>query len=117
MENIKIKNYKMNFRLKYKKISIVDIEVYKKDNYIEISSVVCIEPYSELLIKLYSDDPIKASELIETFSDLQELRGWLWEVYFMDNKNTIDKYDDVVEDINNRLKEVASKFDLFLIKN
>jgi len=107
----------MNFRLKYKKTTIVDIEVYKKDNYIEIDSVVCIEPYSDLLLRTYSDDKNKATELIETFDELQELRGWLWEVYFMDNKNTIDKYDDVIDDIENRLKDVASKFELFLIKN
>jgi len=107
----------MNFRLKYNKSTIVDIEVYKKDNYIEIDSSVCIETYSDLLIDTYSYDTNKVSELIETFDDLQELRGWLWEVYFMDNNNTIDKFDDVVSDINERLKEVASKYDLFLIKD
>ena len=79
--------------------------------------MVCIEPYSDLLIDTYSYDSNKVSELIETFDDLQELRGWLWEVYFMDNKNTIDKYDDVVNDINERLKEVAIKYDLFLMKD
>lgn len=107
----------MNFRLKYKKSTIVDIEVYTQDNYIEMHSVICIEPYSDLLIKTYSEEPNRVPELIETFDELQELRGWLWEDYFMDNKNTIDKYDDVIDDINNQLKNVASKFDLFLIKD
>jgi len=107
----------MNFRLKYKKMTIVDIEVYKNDNYIEIDSVVCIEPYSNLLIEVYLDDSNRVTEFIETFDNLQELRGWLWEVYFMDNKNTIDKYDDVVDDINKRLTDIAGEYNLFFMKD
>ena len=76
--------------------------------------MVCIEPYSDLLIDTYSYDSNKVSELIETFDDLQELRGWLWEVYFMGDKNTIDKYDDVIYNITNILNDAAIKFDLYL---
>ena len=81
--------------------TILDCDVYQKEDvetdrqYIELSSTVCIEPYSLLLLSL----PTLAErvECMKDFGYLQELRGWLWEVYFVGRKNDAKEYDEVLE--------------------
>ena len=104
--------------------TILDVDLYiKKENddatdwqhtpksFIEISSVVPIEVYSRFLL----DNLDKKDEIIETFSALDELRGWLWETYFMGMKNDVKEYDNVVKEVTQMLISVAKNFNLNFI--
>jgi len=92
----------------------------KKENknpdnyYVELSSLVCIEPYSRLLLSTPEEE---REEIIATFDALQELRGWLWESYFMNKKNTSDEYDNVLKELRTMLKGVAEKYDLYYVED
>lgn len=91
--------------------TIVDIEFYKKENYLELKSVIVIDTYSEFLLSNLD----RKNEIIKTFDYLSELRGWLWEIYFMKKRNTIEKYNDVLSTLKIELKRIAKEFNLLFI--
>jgi len=100
--------------------TIVDLECWVKtaeDNkdykYIELSVTVDIFYYSVFLLT----NPDKQSEIIRDFSDIQELRGWLWEVYFNGQRSDPDKYADVLAKLREMLKTVANKYDLSYVED
>ena len=100
--------------------TIVDLECYVKtdeDNrdykYVELGVVVDIQYYSIFLLQNLN----RKAEIITTFSDIQELRGWLWESYFMGGSNDPDKYYDVLTELRKKLKAVAEKYDLYYIED
>ena len=101
--------------------SVVDmdcwIETSEDDSdykYIELSVTVDIQSYSMLLLR----QPLKKQvQVITDFSDIQELRGWLWERYFMGGKNDPDKYDDVLAKLKAMLREVGERYDLALVQD
>lgn len=99
--------------------TVVDIELNQtKEDYIELRSVVCIEPYSKLLIDCYIQhigQPEKILEFIQTFTELQELRGWLWETYFMGSENTNKEFHAVLKAVKDILSEVCKKYNLYLV--
>lgn len=94
--------------------TIVDTECYTKDGYVEISSGVCIDYYSKFLLE--SDEALR-DEIIAEFDALQELRGWLWESYFMGRKNTDKEYDDVIEALRVIFRNLARKYDLGFVED
>lgn len=97
--------------------TLVDIEIYKareeQHDYVELKSVVCVKPYSDFLLKLDDD---KQGKFIDVIDDLSELRGWMWENYFMVKKNDNHyNYDDIVQLVALKVKEVADYFGLYLV--
>lgn len=98
--------------------TLLDIDVWiekEKDyKYIELSSLVDIYYYSNMLLEI--NDDIK-KEFINDFYALSELRGWLWEVFFMGGKNDISKYDDVISSLEKILIDISNKYNLTLIKD
>ena len=106
--------------------TIVDVDCYVKTEegkkFVEINSTVCIGPYSLLLLQAVAKgkslgDPRHMPQFVETFNELQELRGWLWESYFMGGKNDPEKYNDVLENVRKILKAVAMKYDLGYVED
>jgi len=93
--------------------TILDLEVYASKGYVELKSVIDVENYSIFLLENLN----KSKEIIEDFQELSELRGWLWEVYFMAERNTSDKYNDVLEILRVRIKEIAKKYDLYYVED
>ncbi len=97
--------------------SIVDLEIWVKteDNhsFIELQSAVIIETYSKFLLKNLD----RKIEIIEDFSNLEELRGWLWESYFMGGNNDPKKYPEVLLILRTLFKEIAEKYDLTYIED
>jgi len=100
--------------------TIVDLECWVKTaeddkdyKYIELSVSIDIFYYSVFLIT----NPDKQAEIIGDFSDIQELRGWLWEVYFNGQRSDPDKYDDVIANLREKLKAVAQKYDLYYVED
>ena len=76
----------MIFQLREKELGTVcDVEVYcdSELDCIEINSSVFVEGYSKLLAKNLG----RVNEIIQDFTEIEDLRGWLWEKYFMKNKN------------------------------
>jgi hypothetical protein len=79
--------------------TILDLDCYVKTEYtgeptpmkfVEISADVAIDTYSKFLLENLD----RKDEIIEDFSEMSELRGWLWERYFMGGDNDPEKYDD-----------------------
>lgn len=98
--------------------TIVDLDCYidtGENNYrfIELGVTVDIMHYSFFLLRNLD----RKAEVITTFSDIQELRGWLWERYFMGGSNDPDKYDDVMRYLKTLFKAVAQEFDLRYVED
>ena len=97
--------------------TIADIEYYvageHDHKHLELHSVVDIQRYSELLLA----NPEQHVEVITDFQFIQELRGWLWESYFMGGNNSADKYDDVLTQLRIILKEIADKYMLSYVED
>ena len=97
--------------------SIVDLECWVKteagNQFIEIHSAVIISTYSKFLLKNLD----RKTEIIEDFSRLDELRGWLWERYFVDGDNDVKKYGDVLLILRTLFKEIADKYDLSYVED
>ena len=100
--------------------SILDLELFVKhpkslgeegEPYIELYSNVLIEPYSDFLL----DNLNESAAIIRDFDELSQLRGWLWEVYFMSKKNEEKYFDDVQNIISNKLRLIAKKYQLSYI--
>lgn len=93
--------------------TLVDIECFVKteDNrdFIELRSVVVIDAYSKFLLENIGD----SEEIISVFSDLSELRGWLWERYFVGDDNDPKEYDNVIKILRELLKQIAERFNLY----
>ena len=100
--------------------SIVDLECYVKTGendpkykYVELSVTVDIQWYSLLLLQNLD----RKIEIISDFSEIQELRGWLWENYFMGGNNDPEKYGDVIAELRKMLLVVAKKYDLGYVED
>jgi len=99
--------------------TILDLDVWVKtedsNSFVEISSSVDISNYSQMLIK-NTDSKIQ-QEMIKDFDELSELRGWLWEVFFMGGRNEPKEFDLVVTELKQILKTVAEKYGLFVVQD
>ena len=98
--------------------NLLDLEVWVKtgdngDKYVEMSSTINIEHYSNFLL----DNLDKKSKIIEDFNNLSELRGWLWERYFMVGKNDGSQIDDVITKLKKTLTKVAKDYKLNLVQD
>lgn len=96
--------------------TILDLEVWVKTeesfSFCELRSVVDIKYYSLMLLEA----PQKTqAELIADFDQLSELRGWLWETYFMGRINEEKEIDGVIDALKLILKKVADKYGLYLV--
>lgn len=96
--------------------TILDCEYYIKTEddkkFLEIHSSVIIDTYSELL--LTSE---KQMEIVEDFTELSELRIWLWESYFMGGENDPEEYDNVLKVLRSRISSIANKYNLNYIED
>ena len=97
--------------------TIVDLECYIKSedgsSYVELHSAVDIHRYSFFLL----ENQDRKLEIIADFSTIDELRGWLWEKYFMGGTNDPDKYDDIISKLREILRMVAKKYDLGYVED
>jgi hypothetical protein len=97
--------------------SIVDLECYVSNEdghrFVELHVTVDIMYYSVLLL----GNLHRKEQVIADFSEIQELRGWLWEKYFMGSTNDPDKYDDVIAELRKILKTVGEKYELGYVED
>lgn len=95
--------------------TLLEIEVWVKteDNYsfVELSVVVNIKNYSDFLLSNLD----KQDAIVDDFQDMSELRGWLWEVYFMSKDNVPSEIHGVVKELNEYLQSIAQYYGLALI--
>ena len=96
--------------------TILDLEVWVKTedsiSFCELRSVIDIKNYSLMLLD--TSQKVQA-ELIADFDQISELRGWLWETYFMGRKNEEKEIDGVIGQLKMILKKVADKYGLYLV--
>jgi len=95
--------------------TIVDIELWVKKedehSFVELSSSIDIQNYSIFLLNNLD----KKLDIINDFELLSELRGWLWENYFMTKKNTPEEYNNVLKELKTILEEIGDKYGLHLV--
>ena len=93
---------------------LLDVEIWVKEEdgkrFIELNSVVPIVAYSNFLLENID----RKNEIINTFDELNELRGWLWEVYFLGGQNNPDEYDNVIKELKTIIKKVGKDFNLLI---
>ena len=99
--------------------TIVDINIYiKTENdykFIEISSSVDIFEYSNILLSL--PDKRITQGFINDISNLSELRGWLWEVYFSTKDNDPSEFQKVIEIVKENLKTISEDYNLIFVED
>lgn len=99
--------------------TLIDIECWVKteddNSFVEISTSVEIMNYSIHLLSI--KDMKQQMQCIRTFDELSELRGWLWEVYFMTKENTKDEYDNVRVKLREILNNAAKLSDLVVVED
>ena len=97
--------------------NLLDLEVWVKTedgySFVELSSDVDIKHYSNFLV----DNLKKKNKIIHDFDNLSELRGWLWERYFMTGTNDGSQIDDVINKLKTILNKVAKDYNLALIED
>jgi len=97
--------------------NLLDLEVWVKTengySFVELSSSIDIPSYSYLLL----DNLKKKNKIIHDFDNLSELRGWLWERYFMTSKNDGTQIDNVIDKLKIILTKVAKDYNLVLIED
>ena len=100
-----------------KRESLVDVECFVKtedeQKFVEIHASVIIAPYSEFLLKNID----RASEIISDFTEIDELRGWLWESYFMGGDNDPKEYDNIIKILRDGLQVIGKKYKLNYIED
>lgn len=92
-----------------KRNNFVDIELYNKEDYLEISCAIGIPEYSKLLLSL---DAAQQEQCIEDFRFLSEIRAWFWEQYVETNNVT---HKQTIEDITKILWDIAQRYGLFVV--
>jgi hypothetical protein len=97
--------------------SIVDIECFvKKEDgreFVELHASVIIEPYSKFLLENLD----KKDDIISDFSKVSELRGWLWESYFMGGDNDPKEYDNIIEILRKELQKMSEYYKLSYVED
>ncbi len=91
--------------------NIVDLELNKSMPNIDLRVVVDIEAYSNLLLNNLEHK----EEVIATFSNISNLRGWLWEYYYPKFGDSPDNYKDILNRIKDIFVETAYRFNLYSV--
>lgn len=100
--------------------TIADVEVFKKkrDNdewMIDVSSTIITRSYSEFLMKSLLIRHIKPTEVVNDFEEISELRGWTHEVYLQNNPDATKQ--DVINELRDKLKAIADKYNLKYVED
>ena len=98
----------MIFNLRINNKNINDIEIYTRDNIINIISSINLFIFSNFLL----DNLNKKDEIIYDFDDLDNIAGHIFNKY--DVKNEGNNYKNIITEIKNKLKIVADKYNLYL---
>jgi hypothetical protein len=101
--------------------TIVDLDCYVKTEYegntsrkfVEISADVAIDTYSKFLLENLD----RKDEIIEDFTIISELRGWLWEKYFCGGDNDPEEYNNIIKQLQALLQGIAEKYDLYYVED
>lgn len=99
--------------------TLVDIDIWVKteddNSFIEIRSSIDIEMYS--LHLLSKKDRHEQFQMISYFNQINEVRGWLWETYFMGRQNNPLEYDNVLSELRKNLEIIAEYCDLHIVED
>lgn len=96
-------------------VAEADVWVDSQDDhrFVEVSSSINILTYSKLL--LGKENLEDAALMAHDMDAVSELRGWLWERYFMTKKNTPEELDDVRKEVEAMFRRIAEKHGLTVV--
>jgi hypothetical protein len=88
-------------------------------DYVEVSASIDIPTYSRELIKRHinSTPTSSANSFVHAFGELDEIRGWFYEVYLMHKKNTPDTLEETNAVIQHKMLAIANMFDLLYVED
>jgi len=89
--------------------TVVDINCYIKDGYVDLNVSINIKNYSILLL---NDKQNKQIEMLLDFHNINELRGWLWEIF---KNNTENNFNIISAEIQKILKNIGNKYNLQVV--
>ncbi len=90
--------------------TLVDISIWGGVTSLDLRSCIIIKNYSKFLL----ENHYRRHEIIKTFEDLSEIRGWLHEVYLsVENKNATK--EDVIKRVKLILQDVCNNFKLNIV--
>lgn len=89
--------------------TVVDIELNNGENGLDVRVATDIKIYSEILLANLD----KQEQVIEDFSEIDNLRGWFFEVY-MEQTEKPD-LPDVQTEIKKIILPIAEKYNLFYV--
>jgi hypothetical protein len=95
----------VHFLRNKKNNTIIECEVYTHD----LSSVVSILEYSELLLSLPNE---KQLEFVNDINELAEIRGWWWE-----KEEMFGDWDSINEFVAQTFINFSKKWDLYYVTN
>ena len=84
-----------------------------RKSFVELSAVVNITNYSNFLL---DKSNLNKAKIINDFDYLSELRGWLWERFFITVPNDETQKDKVVEKLRVILNKVAKDYNLLYVE-
>ena len=97
--------------------TLVDIELTgstKKE--IDISIAIDIKEYTKKFVSLFLVDKDKAYKFADELNYIQELRGWLFESYLTEVRDSFS-YSDLLELLREYLQSVAETYNLFTVED
>lgn len=94
--------------------TIAEADCYVKTEdgrkFVELHASVDILHYSIFLLENIE----RSKEIIPDFSGIDELRGWLWEVY---QDTEPENYQDIIKILRKRFIDIANKYDLNYVED
>jgi hypothetical protein len=80
--------------------------------FVYINTILDIRHYSLILLDL----PIDLQEsFIDDFTEISNLSDWLWDTFFGLDKNTIERFDDVLSNLYRILSVIVDKYKLSIL--
>jgi hypothetical protein len=93
--------------------TIVDIELSKGKEFVDIRVAIDIKQYSNLLLNNLD----RKGEVIGMFDSISNLRGWLWEDYTPRYGNKPSSYKDIKALVMESLTDTARMYGLTVVED
>lgn len=92
--------------------SLIEIEVFEKDDHIDLSAAIYLQNYSEWLL---SNNLDVQKQIIEDFDDLMEIRGWLWEQQEIENEPV--NFEKIRKAVQKWMEEIRDRYGLYYVED
>lgn len=93
--------------------SLFELEYWVEGDQLEIATSIHIREYTEY-VQDYRD-MVNWRLIANIFDELSDLRGWLWETFFVSKRNTPESYVEVLKELRHKLNQACSILPLIYV--